>query len=238
MDLSKKEKEIEKRALAFIKENKKALKEKYAGSDFDSAKKPYSIFMAGSPGAGKTEFSKNLIVKVVGETQKIIRIDIDDYRREFVDYDGGNAYVFQRPANKVANIIHDKALHDKKHCIFDGTFSSITQAKENIERSISKGRKIVICYVYMDPLLAWGFTQKREQKEGRRVMKDNFIKQYFDANKTVQFIKDTYHDDVEVWLIEKDLSEPPKIISFKVNITKLDRHIKIAYSESELRKKI
>ena len=49
-------------AIKYIKENKRNLLEKFASpSIFSVDAVPVSVFMAGSPGAGKTEFSKNLI---------------------------------------------------------------------------------------------------------------------------------------------------------------------------------
>ncbi len=47
-------------AKKFIKKNKKLLIEKFANLDlYKPVVSPVTIFMAGSPGAGKTEFSKS-----------------------------------------------------------------------------------------------------------------------------------------------------------------------------------
>ncbi len=46
---------LSEKAKKFVKENKKFLIEKFASlNKFPSKEKPFSIFMAGSPGAGKT----------------------------------------------------------------------------------------------------------------------------------------------------------------------------------------
>jgi hypothetical protein len=50
--------------------------------------------MAGSPGAGKTESSIALIESLSGP-DTVLRIDIDDLRKEFRTYDGKNSSLFQ-----------------------------------------------------------------------------------------------------------------------------------------------
>ncbi|WP_349306189.1 zeta toxin family protein [Pseudomonas sp. PCH44] len=54
---------------------------------------PVSVFMSGSAGAGKTEASIELLN--LFSDQPILRIDPDELRNEFADYQGGNAYLFQ-----------------------------------------------------------------------------------------------------------------------------------------------
>jgi len=57
-----KDENLTKKAVEHIKANKKELIERFASlSIFPIENIPVSVFMAGSPGAGKTEFSKNLI---------------------------------------------------------------------------------------------------------------------------------------------------------------------------------
>ena len=49
-------------AKKFIKKNKDLLFEKFAGGKiYQPNENPISLFMAGSPGAGKTEYSKRFI---------------------------------------------------------------------------------------------------------------------------------------------------------------------------------
>ena len=51
-------------AKEFIKKNKSLLFEKFASDKiYKPNDKPISLFMAGSPGAGKTEYSKRFIKK-------------------------------------------------------------------------------------------------------------------------------------------------------------------------------
>ena len=63
---------------------------------FHPEERPISVFMAGSPGAGKTEFSKSLI-SIIEEARhcNVVRIDADEVRGHLPGYVGGNAYLFQ-----------------------------------------------------------------------------------------------------------------------------------------------
>ncbi|MGU9958140.1 MAG: zeta toxin family protein [Arenicellales bacterium WSBS_2016_MAG_OTU3] len=52
-----------------------------------------------------------------------------------------------------------------------------------------KGRTVQILYVYQEPILAWNFVQSREAVEGRRILPEHFIKQYFAARDVVNKLK-------------------------------------------------
>jgi hypothetical protein len=64
-------------------------------------------------------------------------------------------------------------MHNNINAILDGTFA-YERAMENIERSLKHGRRVVIYYLFQDPVAAWKFTQIREAKEGRRVPMEVF----------------------------------------------------------------
>ena len=52
--------------------------------------------MAGSPSAGKTESSRNLIKSITKDEQCVVRIDLDDLRNRFDEYTGANSHLFRR----------------------------------------------------------------------------------------------------------------------------------------------
>lgn len=60
-ELSKQEKKIEEEACKYVRDNAESIIQEYAGDEFKPDTVPVSVFMAGSPGAGKTEFSKAFI---------------------------------------------------------------------------------------------------------------------------------------------------------------------------------
>ena len=73
---------IQSSALAFARENRKRIAKDLTDlSKYHQDALPVSVFMAGSPGAGKTEFSKNIIsILEKNNEHKVIRIDGDDIR--------------------------------------------------------------------------------------------------------------------------------------------------------------
>ena len=93
MPLTEQEESIRSQALDFARANKKRIAQKLTDPDvFLPEERPVSIFMAGSPGAGKTEASIELIRDVGGA---LLRIDPDELRSEFVAYTGENSWLFQ-----------------------------------------------------------------------------------------------------------------------------------------------
>lgn len=193
---------------------------------------PVSVFMAGSPGAGKTEASKWLIKQLSGNNEKqILRIDPDELRNYFSNYKGENSNLFQSAVSILVEKIHDEALRNEQSFVFDGTFSQIDVCRKNIERSLSKKRLIKILYVYQDPLQAWNFVQERFKKEGRYVPKNIFIEQYFNARKVVNQIKKEY-PQVEIYLLVKNIDGSNQ--KFKENISNIDSFIKEMYTQNIL----
>ncbi|MDO8302320.1 MAG: zeta toxin family protein, partial [Sedimentisphaerales bacterium] len=78
----------------YIKDHKQELISRFADPKiYIPAMYPVSVFMAGSPGAGKTEFSKRLIDNSSGKLP--VRIDSDDIRSLFPNYTGSNSSIFQ-----------------------------------------------------------------------------------------------------------------------------------------------
>ncbi|MDP3042897.1 MAG: zeta toxin family protein [bacterium] len=175
------------RAKEFIKKNKRLLFEKFASDKiYKPNEKPISLFMAGSPGAGKTEYSKRFIEKFNSD---MIRIDADDIRQIIPQYNGANSDVVQGAASIAVDILYSHALKNKYNLLLDGTFAKFDIVYRNVERSIDKNREVMICYIYQDPLVAWAFTKKREKLEGRMVPKKAFIEAFINARKNVIKIK-------------------------------------------------
>ena len=199
---------------------------------------PISVFMAGSPGAGKTEYSKNL-VQSLEEKQKnqVIRIDPDDFRKLLPGYDGKNSSVFHFAANLITEAVHDSALRQKQNFLLDGTFSNYEKARFNIARSLDQGRPVFISYVYQKPETAWQFTIAREKEDGRTIPRDAFIRQFLGARETIDKIRKEYADHVTIFLIQKDLetkiAEPFKITQAGPQI---DHYIKEQYTQNDLEK--
>ena len=84
--------EIKLNAIEFAKRNKNRIaRELTAPNIYMPEKQPISVFMAGSPGAGKTELSKSLIEMLEKDSdRRVVRIDGDEVRRYFPEYTGNN----------------------------------------------------------------------------------------------------------------------------------------------------
>lgn len=227
--------QITEKAIEFARKNKKQIAKKYTDkTKFKPETAPVSVFMSGSPGAGKTESAIELIKKF-SNSSSVLRIDSDELRKEFEDYDGRNSSLFQSATSILVDKIHDLALSQKQSFVFDGTLSNMERSVENIRRSLNKGREVFIVYVYQDPIQAWGFVKKREAKDGRKVPKEAFIEQYFAARANVNLIKGMFTKEgetIKVDLIEKNIDGTN--LRYKENISVIDNHIKEKYSKDTL----
>jgi UDP-N-acetylglucosamine kinase len=226
---------IKEKAQEFANRNKKEIAKEYTSVEkFTPESNPVSVFMAGSPGAGKTEVSKRLLDETVKDNKRILRIDTDDLREKFEDYNGSNSHLFHLPASILASKIHDKALKNKQSFIFDGTFSNLNYARENINRSISRDRFVKILYVYQDPINAWIFVEMRELVEGRRIKKQDFVNKYFLSRFVVEKMKKEYGKSIQVDILVKNTDGSDKV--YYRNVESIDIYIPETYTKDKLEK--
>jgi predicted ABC-type ATPase len=226
--LTQEEIKLEQKAYNFAKANKTVIARRVTDRDiYISEDDPVSVFMAGSPGAGKTEASKSLISKITNGKNDIIRIDPDELRNEFEDYTGSNSYVFQKGVSILVEKIHDLVLKQKQSFLLDGTLSNFDKSKENISRSLKRNRVVQILYVYQDPLLAWQFVCARELLEGRNIKIEHFIQQYFGARDAVNKLKAQFARSIKVDLLLKNNDNSNR--TYKANIDKIDNHVPEKY---------
>lgn len=226
-------------AIQEIRSKKKLIVKKFANPTiYVPVKHPFTIFMAGSPGAGKTEFSRNFnpMSFQYDSSAQIVRIDPDEIRKMLPQFKGHNSDEVQQATTIGVEKIFDHVQQHSQNVIVDTTFSDFAKAKSNIERSLSRRRKVGIFYIHLDPKIAWLFTKAREKKEGRSVNKKFFIDAYFQAKENVNKIKSLY-PEIEVNLIEKihtNNNDNPIIIDTKLNIDKIDNYINFIYNRKTL----
>jgi predicted ABC-type ATPase len=195
---------------------------------------PVSVFMAGSPGAGKTEASIELINIKGADGVKVLRIDPDELREELPGYTGKNAWLFQRAVTPIVERIHELALKQGQSFLLDGTLSSYKVAERNIRRSLDKGRTVQILYVYQEPEQAWKFVQAREAAEGRRIRPDDFARQYFDARDVVNRLKLMFGKGIYVDLLMKNNDGSHQF--YRAGVDKIDNHIPEKYGADDVRR--
>lgn len=153
MELTKQDELIEQEALKHARANKKAIAKRLTDPFlYPAEKKPVSVFMAGSPGAGKTEASIELLDTFF--QIPIIRIDPDELRKEFSSYSGGNAWLFHKAVSVLVDKILDLTFSQDQSFLLDGTLSRYEIALDNVKRSLKRKRMVQILYVYQEPYLA------------------------------------------------------------------------------------
>lgn len=225
---------ITKESIEFIKRNKRLLIDRFiVDIGCESVKNPITIFMAGSPGAGKTEFSKRFIKNQL--KKPCVRIDADDIRELIPGYNGKNSDQVHSAACVGVEKLYDNVLKFNHDTVVDGTLSSYEVAKKNIERAIKKDRKIYIFYVYQEPLTTWSFAKAREKLEGRTISKEVFVKDFFKAKENVKRLKDVFNSKLELYLIEKDFQH--NVVKFQVDVD-IDNFIHIPYNQESLANKL
>lgn len=227
--MSEEDYKISENALQWIKDNERFLIKTFANPDgYETDTTLISLFMAGSPGAGKTEVSKRLIQRF---QKKPVRIDADEIRALCPEYKGEQAHIFQKAATKGVNILYDHILHKNLNVILDGTFA-YGDALNNIERSLAKNRKVEVFFIYQNPATAWEFTKKREELEKRRVSKEVFLKGFFGAQANVNEAKKVFGNRIELNLIIKNFEKGFERL--ELNIEKIDPYLDKQYNRQEL----
>ncbi|MDD5083347.1 MAG: zeta toxin family protein [Candidatus Moranbacteria bacterium] len=234
MRLTLKEQRVADEARQWVRSHQLNIIDHFVGS-VEPVEFPVSIFMAGSPGAGKTEFSKRLIKRLGGN---IVRIDADDIRDMLPQYQGKNSYVVHGAAALGVEKVYDFVLKKRLHALLDGTFQKYEKATDNIRRSLKYERSIDIFYVYQDPLVAWDFTQKREVVEGRNILKGVFVDAFFASYENVKRVKLEYDEAVRLNVVFKDISNHDEEIWYNVDIDQIDSYVKIGYTRTELEKRL
>lgn len=195
---------------------------------------PAAIFMAGLPGAGKTEFTINLIRDL---QLQVVRIDMDEIATHIKNYSPLHADAFREAATDVMNAVFDRATHRKVDFIMDGTFRS-DKAITNIERALKKGYTVKVFYVYQEPDIAWSFTKDREKVEKRAIDRDGFIGAYFAIHENVRKLLAANYDGVTVDLVVKDKSNRAGTHYENVSMQDIDSIVNTRYTEDELERKV
>ncbi len=222
------EEEIIKRDDEYLKKNKKEIVYNLI-QGFPVKRIPQSIFMAGSPGAGKTEVKKAILAFY---EESLLDIDPDEMRKYFDEYTGKNAHLFQKHVSTLASELHSKALKKKTGFIFDGTFSNYNKAKENVERSLKRDRLVIINYVHQDPLTAWKFINKRVKETGRAIPKEEFVRKYFGAQEVVGKIKKEFNKKIILNIFLKNTDGTLKEI--ETDVESIDLFIEKNYTLKSL----
>lgn len=216
-------------AVKWAKANRTAIANEITRLDVSPGElNPVSVFMAGSPGAGKTEASKALAKDFPG----FLRIDPDDLRERIPNYNGANSWLIQGAISRIVDCILDKAFKQNQSFLLDGTLSSYPVAEKNIQRCIDKGRDVTIIYVYQDPTLAWNFVQARELQEGRRIPPERFVDQFFRSHEVVNALKVKFAQAIKIDVLLRNIEHGHR--SYHANISNLNHVVPMKFSKEQV----
>ncbi|MEP0175552.1 MAG: zeta toxin family protein [Paraglaciecola sp.] len=233
MKLNTKEQNISERAVKFAKKNRTSICRKLTDNTIYLPEQyPVSVFMSGSPGAGKTEASKELVESISDAETPVLRLDPDELREEFEEYNGSNSYLFQRGIVTLIERALDYIFRNNQSFILDGTLSSYQVAEKNIQRSLDKGRDVLIIFVYQHPKLAWEFVKAREKVEGRKILPEHFIEQFIGSQKVIQELKDKFSKKIKVDLLMKYNDGSTR--AYHNNVSSLKPYLKPSYTAEEI----
>jgi len=219
-------------AIKYAKSNKRLFIDIAIGNAVKTDK-PIAIFMAGTPGAGKTEIAKS-IIGLFSPTPA--RIDADDFRELFDGYDGANSSEFQGASAMMVDkvleyILGEKQSGPKYSFILDGTFA-FKNAVMNIKRSLTRGFDVQIYFIYQSPIESWKFTKEREKKEGRSVPLEAFVNAYYASRENVARVKAEFGKKVALHVIVKDYQKDTDEVHY--NVDDLEKWLPKPYNRDEL----
>ena len=223
--------ELERQAISYAKSNRTRIaRELTDKNQFPPDTRPVSVFMAGSPGAGKTEASKAFLEEIGADN--VLRLDPDELRELIPGYTGDNSYLFHRAVSFIVERTLDHAFKNKQSFLLDGTLASYDVAKKNIERSIRKERQVLILFVYQKPELAWEFVEAREKLEGRRILADTFIDQFFASQEVIRELKLKFGSQIQVDLLVKN--NKGKTRFYHDNVQAIEHHLDEKFTREDL----
>jgi hypothetical protein len=217
--------------------------------------------MAGSPGAGKTEFSRRYMSENIDKTDYklanrlrklgfdikdvdtfFIRINVDEIKEFLPQYQKtniqacvrGNAHIIQKAANKGLDILRKYCFKNNISFLHDGTFGNYETMKKLVKKSLQAGRDVQIFYIYLDPLVAWECTKAREFIEGRNILKEKFVEQFFASRENVDKIKKEFGNKVKLSCIIKDRNKRGDAEEIQLSVENVDKFIKKYYSKKSI----
>lgn len=160
--------------------------------------KRQAFFMAGSPGAGKSEVA----LELADNYDNHVVIDADYFRTQFPDYNGRNSSLFQKGASWLVEQAFRYVIENGYSFILDATFAVLSVDK-NINRALKNKYTISIFYIYQNPKIAWHFTKEREKAEGRKIPKATFINAFFKSRENIEKVKER-HPEILLTILIKD----------------------------------
>lgn len=159
-----------------------------------------AFFMAGIPGAGKTEFAEN----AVKTDRELIPIEHDRIVEYIDGYRPEEYYKYRKAGSTLATRIFDECLQNGYSFIFDGTLSHETGARD-IKRCLEAGYQVFVVCIVKDAILARELTQARELVKKRSIERAGFVEtcQRINSNSLNIFEAHRENPHFSFWIIDK-----------------------------------
>lgn len=174
-----------------------------------------AVFMAGIPGAGKTEFVDNL--RQHPYCRNFVTIEHDKLVEYLPKYKPENYYNYRSPANKLVSNMLRECLERGRSFIMDGTLAH-GAGKDNIGKTLKRGYRVDVVYIVLDADKAWELTRKREKVTKRGIKESGFLSACEVINGKLLEIFDAYsaHPDFRFIYVDKkdrvDYSELQRVL--------------------------
>ncbi|OGL30335.1 hypothetical protein A3D14_02700 [Candidatus Saccharibacteria bacterium RIFCSPHIGHO2_02_FULL_47_12] len=200
---------------AWARKNKKHIAREFVKkAGFVPSEKPSAIFTAGLPGAGKTEFTIELLKSIQDHT---LRLDMDEIAKLIEGYKPKIADRFRAGASIILDKIYDEVLKARFDFVMDGTFAH-DKAIANVTRAISKGYIVKVYYIHQVPNIAWKFTKDRELVEHRAINGTGFVDTYQRIQKRLNELQNPQYNVTISLVIKDEKNHVGKIIENVGNI--------------------
>ena len=169
--------------------------------DFPHTDSKIAFFMAGIPGAGKTEFAEQVLrdslpLLILVEHDKLVEY-IDGYKPE-------NYYNYRKAGSTLVTEVFNACLKQGYSFIFDGTLSHENGIR-NVRKALKAGYTVYVVYIVQDAKVAWELTQAREVVKKRAIEKRGFLETCGKINESLHNIFRTFKDKPKFnfWVIHK-----------------------------------
>ncbi len=188
---------------------------------YKPTKTKLAFFMAGIPGAGKTEFADNTIREA---SPQLIPIEHDQLVEYIDTYKPESYYNYRTAGSTLVTRIFEDCIKNGYAFVFDGTLSHENGIR-NINKCLKHGYNVIIVYIVQDTSMAWELTQAREVVKKRAIRKIGFIKTCKKINSNLLNIFKTHKSNpsFSFWLINKQGQHDMRNASAIIHSHSLDK---------------
>lgn len=169
--------------------------------DFPHINSKIAFFMAGIPGAGKTEFAEQVLRESL---PLLVPIEHDKLVEYIEGYQPENYYNYRKAGSTLVTEVFNTCLKHSYSFIFDGTLSHENGIR-NVRKALKAGYTVYIVYIVQDAGVAWELTQAREVVKKRAIEKHGFLETCDKINNSLQSIFRTLKGQPKFnfWVINK-----------------------------------